>query len=56
MVYHGAVATWVLLNTAKNTREQNYSKIQGFQQQGSSRNQAIRILDKIDSIWEKVVS
>jgi len=28
----------VLLNTAKNTREQIYLKIQGFQQQGTTKN------------------
>jgi len=30
--------TWILLNIAKNTREQIHLKIQGFQQQGTSKN------------------
>jgi len=43
----------VLLNTAKNTREQIYLKVQGFQQQGTMKNTREQIYLEIQDFNNK---
>jgi len=43
----------VLLDTAKNTREQIYLKLQGFQQQGTSKNTRKQIYLQIQGFQQQ---
>jgi len=53
MVCDKGFYTGVLLNTAKNTREQIYLKIQGFQQQRTSKNTREQIYLKIQGFQQQ---